>query len=505
MLQAPASSAAEAHRQQDRDRRRLQAKHRGRGDDDRDQPPAKDQKSEPIPDLVNIRVASLARVEILDGDDATVLAGDAIQYVNLPREAKWIAGPVGNLDRLGAMLRVSIRFTAPGVHRFWARLCAAGGNAVYTGQELDRPAFTCDLTEHEYQTGADGTLLIDQVFRLPAAGGNRFWIAARDESGTQQSSHRVQTRRLLFCQELVMLDATAAPNLTGAIATFAAQHITLLPLARAPLPLMPNVNVEAAAEEAALLGAMNTVFAASAGAQKVPFVFVIAYVNNLAVKKQLKFARNVQVGPGQPPVQFDVKRGNVPRYLWNAIDETDWRGAVEFEPADAAIQNVTDQTIVTGVPNDHHYPNQCQRVRLDVSGIGATPATGKLSLVFSIVEKQLGGVSFGIGTPLICLATRAGWINVPPLKQQAIVVHEIGHKIGMVPDGTGMLARLDQQYDGNGHTGSHCHAGVQAGFGPHDLGTCVMFGESLAPNQTFCVACANAVRKADLSTGWTMP
>jgi hypothetical protein len=207
------------------------------------------------------------------------------------------------------------------------------------------------------------------------------------------------------------------------------------------------------------------------------------------------------VGPGQPDLNIPVRTEGIDRFLWIGLDAAGWLARAEFTPDAGATGTITHADRCTAVANDHHYPDQCRRIQVRVSDLAA--ATGTLSLYVSLVKKLLGGVSFGNDTPRICLATRAGWIDTPALKQQAIVLHEIGHKLGMVPDGAGSLERLPLQYD-HTHVGSHCHEGLAAAgaFDQYQFGRCVMFGEALAPNRNFCAACANAVRKANVGVGW---
>jgi type VI secretion system secreted protein VgrG len=467
-------------------------------------PQKRDAKHETETDAdTGVRAARLLVVDILDGGNDVVLTQDGIQYVNLPREERWVHGPVDNIDRLGGRLRINIRFDRAGAHRVWVRLRADAGNAVYSATELMKPGFGCDLSEREYHTAADGTLLIDQDFVLPQAGGNLFWLAARDEAGTQLASHRLTTRRLLYCQELVMREELAAPNLDNAVATLAARHVTLVPLPRVPLECRDNVDVENEEQHAWLLTAMTTAFANSAGAARAPYVFIVAYVVNLALMGKIKVHQEaVSVGPESPEVTVPVRFRDVEHYLWHGIDDAGWLAEVLFQDANGTTSKVTASAPTIAVANDHHYPDQCRKVRVTTAGISASRQTGRLTLAIRIVKKLLGGVSFGNESPLICLATRSGWTGISARKQSAVVLHEIGHKIGMVPDGTGKLDRLPLQYDGHGHVGSHCHHGVRADFSPFEIGRCLMFGEAVEPNQQFCDACADAVRKADLSGGW---
>ena len=84
------------------------------------------------------------------------------------------------------------------------------------------------------------------------------------------------------------------------------------------------------------------------------------------------------------------------------------------------------------------------------------------------------------------------------------MVHELGHKFGMVTDGTGKKPdKPAKYYTGKGHMGPHCHKGlpVKASYSS-DAGACVMFGATNAP-KAFCNHCTPAIRKMDLSTGWS--
>jgi type VI secretion system secreted protein VgrG len=79
----------------------------------------------------------------------------------------------------------------------------------------------------------------------------------------------------------------------------------------------------------------------------------------------------------------------------------------------------------------------------------------------------------------------------------------MGHKVGMVPDGT-TLDATPNQYTGKGHVGSHCHTGlaVLATYSGVDGSTCVMFGATNGLS-AFCADCARAAKKVDLSAGWS--
>ena len=96
------------------------------------------------------------------------------------------------------------------------------------------------------------------------------------------------------------------------------------------------------------------------------------------------------------------------------------------------------------------------------------------------------------------------------------MIHELGHKIGLVPGGTAWRSydrsKLDKAprfYEtSQGHVGNHCHAGIAAKPVPqkytsHDAAAsiCVMYGQT-NDHSAFCPDCAKAARKVDLSSGW---
>jgi hypothetical protein len=99
-----------------------------------------------------------------------------------------------------------------------------------------------------------------------------------------------------------------------------------------------------------------------------------------------------------------------------------------------------------------------------------------------------------------------------PNKALALFIHEIGHKLHLVPDGTGSLP--DKQahhyptfvHNGLGHTGPHCSTGVAAGtdlWAPaaQTAASCTMWG-SLKGITTYCSECQTSLRKMDLSSGF---
>jgi type VI secretion system secreted protein VgrG len=141
--------------------------------------------------------------------------------------------------------------------------------------------------------------------------------------------------------------------------------------------------------------------------------------------------------------------------------------------------------------------------------------TGTLRVSYHKIGYQRGGLSIP-KTNLCAVATRINGKPKDASGQNQILIHELGHQIGMVPShdpqgnvGPRSAAELDRhanQYEGKGHNGSHCCNGLDAMATDYlkvkEGALCVMFGSVRAPT-TFCVDCASAVRRKDLSAGFT--
>ena len=120
-----------------------------------------------------------------------------------------------------------------------------------------------------------------------------------------------------------------------------------------------------------------------------------------------------------------------------------------------------------------------------------------------------GGLSFP-GTNIVAICTKAWWQNKLSNSQHEVIIHEIGHQIKMVTDGSGKLpAKTPNHYIGKGHIENHCKSELSVAkkgatnYGsltPTPPSNCVMYGATNG-HSSFCSDCAKAVKKIDLSNG----
>mgnify|MGYP000896388958 CR=1 FL=1 len=457
------------------------------------EPPEEPQKDDP-------RIVSVQWVE----GGATIAGGT--QWVNLPRDAKWVDGTrVTTIDRCSNKPWIKVAFDRPGAHHFKIKLVPDASNLVYSGTEKGRNAnYTFEESERDYNTNGDGTRVILGDMFITVAGKASWTLKAKDDYGHEVQSGALSTKRLVYYVELPMQGLTSvATSLSTMTSEFANQGLELVSLGRQNMTNMPNVSTT---DSATFQNNARTAYQAAGVSAKEPYVIAIAYTGHLAVMDANQVARraSVTVGPTAAPVTIRfLDASSSPVSLWkNIVPGQDWFVSASYQPDGGGAAVNIPAAKVTAVPDDAAVPDDCTRASVDVTGLPA--GTGTITLTVNWVNRFRAGLSFPGGN-LVCICTRAFWRNETNDSQNQVMVHEIGHHIGMVPDGNG--TNTDQtatQYINSGHRGSHCHNGVPtaANYGGAAGSTCVMFGETNGLS-AFCANCTPGACKNDLTTGWT--
>jgi hypothetical protein len=454
-------------------------------------------------------VAKLVSVEFLDGSDTAELKGTGQQFVNLPKDPKWVDNTnVKNLDRLSRRARVKVTFDQKGAHPFKLKLLPGPGNAAYSaGEKARNDNFKYQDQQKEYVTDGDGTKIIRQDFFVTAAGLDSYTVEGEDQHGNKQTSKPVQTQRLVWYQQLKMKNVKAASSLATFESEFAKHGIRLVSLGDKEMDHMPNIST---GDSETFKTKARTAYTASSAARKEPYVVAIAYTDHLAVKDsgQVVVKSDVEVGPGKPAVEIPITKDGNAKYLWKDIVPGEgWFVSAGYLSNEAGAKEVAiPEAKCTAVPLRASAPSMCNKVKIDVTGLPA--GKGTITLKVNWVNRMRGGLEFPGGN-LICVCTRAWWQDASNDKQNQILIHEMGHKVGMVADGTGTGPdKVATWYnDAKGHVGPHCHNGLPAdqarydGSGDLAKSTCVMYGATNGKT-AFCANCAPTVRKEDLGKGW---
>lgn len=493
--------------------------------------PAKEEKVDP----------KIIAVDFLDGDNNTELPEDRKQWVNLPRDAKWVDGTnVMTIDRLTEKPRVKIRFDKPGSHPFKVKYDPGGSNLIYTGAEKGRnPLFLYEEAQKNYTTDGDGTKIIPTDWFINCCGMNVWNLEAEDDKGNKVVSHKITGWRMIYLQEVLMTGVPAAANLTTLTSEYAkhGMHIEVLP--RVNMTHMPNIGQN---DSGTFQNNTRTAYAGSQGPNWEPYTVCVGYTDHLAVKdeNQVVTMNGVAAGPGSATVRVLIKNaaGN-DKFLWRGIvPGEDWFVSCVYTPdppppppppappyggiggwllglvglnnpppAPAPVipapVNIA-KAQCTPVQINPAIPDASIAVDIDTTGAAAAATNGTITLTVNWINRMRAGLSFGGGN-LICVCTKAWWQTESTADQNQVMIHEMGHKVYMVCKGQGKEPdKPATQYDGKGHVGSHCHNGlpVQANYGGANGSSCVMFGSTNGVS-AFCANCDPAVKKMDISDGWT--
>lgn len=481
-------------------------------------------------------------VEILDGGDKAA-TGTVKQYVNLSRDAKWVDGnQIKNTDRLSEILRVRVRFQKPGTEKFTLKLIPDGANAKYSDTEKGRNAkYRYTDQEQGYVTQKDGTKIVENGISVAAAGGDKYWVEAQDAWGKKVRSTAVETIRRLYLQEVTTkgLARLAADKIQAVQKEFESHKVELIPL-QAVQQTVHDGKVRQSADTDAFKAAVAQGYQGSLGKQKKPYVVVLAYLHSMAFRRYIELVwPNRKVGPGVNDIFLPLSpRRSDSNYLWADRAGTMTFGA-RFTPQGAGSSRAIDfkmgrihPVIASTGPADKY-----DRIRLQVNDLTPKVMSGTIEVRAHIIDKFPAGVSF-YDDNVVAFCQYSNWKKMAQDDHIRVLVHEIGHKIGMVSDG-GDLDKGKFYYDhktGNPRNitstswGPHCSCGLpsfdQLTAGAYDIDAkkeatfdiidvnkhtltkvkgkprCVMFG-MVGSRAAFCKDCGNKIRKKDLGNPQT--
>ncbi len=478
-------------------------------------PVVEDETSAPAP-LVTSPTdedANIVSVEFLDGTDDKILSSGGDQYVNLPYEDKWVDGKIiKNKDRLSREPRIKVKFDKPGSHSFKIKLVPGGSNAVYSSAEKGRNSnFKYQDKEQSYTTDGDGTKIIDDLF-IAVSGNDTYTLSATDAKGkTVKSSAGITTKRFFHYVEIKMKGlSSVAKNLSTFESEFGRNFMTAKALSSVQMKHMENIDRN---DSNTFKSLARTAYNTSTAGAKEPYCVTVGYTDHLAVKnKGALRKKNVDFGSGKPKVLINIRGKGLnvatvkERPLWKDIVKgDDWFISCKYKLDGGGTWKDIPQKKCVAKQKPRYPKGYCNNVEIDVSSLPA--GKGTIRLEVNWVDRMRGGLSFGGGS-LVCICTRAWWQDISTTEQNQTLIHEVGHKVGMVADGSGNLPdKVSTHYKDKGHVGNHCYNGNSGGLSTYnsaDAGrksVCVMFGATNGKTK-FCGNCHPVVRKLDISKGW---
>ncbi len=409
----------------------------------------------------------------------------ATQWVNFPDDDKVIKGKqtirrrfvdkegIPSTERMGRTIYIMVTFrTAQAGQQATLIMKPDPGNADYTDTEkAHRPGIFAPGQPKATVVAKDGTAKFK--VQLSVAGGDSFTFAARSGDQEVPAKDEIRTARLLYYQ-IVRMRSAPVPDreqFRDFERTFwgdLAQKLCIK-LKRHGLDTVIRDWENVGADETAILSAARK---AVHDRSKAPFCVVVLLANKVYWKGKLK---------DSIPVTFD---GNA-----YALELGDWEHLRSAEPG-APLGNKMTFTPAGGrpisIPEDWLRPGK-RKLLIDTSHLPR--GKGELFYNVPVVGEEAGGYAYS-DSNLVVVATQN--LDGSRASTGAIIdrlIHEFGHKIGMVPGGKD--GGLDKQatYDDK-RSRSHCR----------DPG-CIMYFTPNPKNHGagFCSYCLKSVRKLDLS------
>jgi hypothetical protein len=484
-----------------------------------------------------------------------------IQWVNLEKEDAYAAdADIGSKDRCG---KISIKtlFEKDKVPlEYKVKITPSGSdNITYTTSELGPGRnIKFKMTKGTIDLGNEAEVSMSDEIQLPAAGGNKYKLVAKDANGKEVKSEEIEVKRKIYYQFMHMEDATAKVTpytLTQLESHCKKNHVTLTKAGtdkKVPFHKCINSGAGGRFSHVGFAAEVNAQYDLSAAFKKVGCVTVLSNYIGTFKKVPVSIIHTLG-GPTNPrckisatSIELSVLTGL--DFLWYQLDDDDdlakrWfvRGAIKFTPPPApptpaagapvappaVAKTITIQASdlsIGGTKARTYGGHQIIKITpsADLTAILANP-TGTVEFVLEInkVAGFSGGFSWGGGGfALTTCCTKAWFEDKPASKSDVIWNHEIGHRIGMVafgnksaisghaklPDGPSTLYGENRGVNDKGHQGPHCEKNMTYTASTNTwTGNpgCVLFGATASSTADspldYCAECTKIVRKLDLS------
>lgn len=458
----------------------------------------------------------------------------AEQWVNLPKEERFAEDGI-TTERCG---KITLDVTFENDKQlvlYWVKVTAVGDdNATYTPQEEGRNSnFKVTKT---VSVSDKKNVLLEESIQLPAAGGNKYKIEAKDFFGNEvASSTEVETRRRLYYQVISMASVPYPNSLStfeDAFKEEAKKFFIELKEKEDGRNKMRFIKTVHSGNGTKFRDEARKVYGVS---RYEPYAVAVVFSNYIAEKKFYHYRDEVDItlpsrlfswGDKEVTVRLTDTNGD-PVYVWHNLEGGDYddrkgwlAGSVVFRTASGKPITVPKKDVsLTGSKTGAWGGYSELKIKLNAPGLRNvfTEQKGKFDFSVLVVKGFSGGFSYTFMN-LITVATKGWWNPNTKKKMLQILNHEMGHKVGMVADGTGLapdkptkLYGENRGVNDRGHKGPHCGKGCNWNGATEKwsgVPGCVMFGATglfdtatktySASPDTFCGECAKVVRKLDL-------
>ncbi len=447
-----------------------------------------------------------------------------IQWVNLEKHDEYAKDPdIGSKDRCGA-LEVKSAFKKANIPLLYKVKVSPSGsdNVTYSKAELGRNS-NFKMTKGTVDIGAKTEVSLSDKIKLPAAGGNKYKLEAKDDNGKVVESAEVEAKRKLYYQFMHMEDSNGkvTPYSLSQLESHCQKYHIKLSKAGSDkkIPFRKCINTGAGGRFSHV-GFASDVSAKYDLAKPLKRVgCVTALSNYIATFKEVdKHATLVLGAPANPLIKktatdISIQVLTKNDFLWYGLDDDDdtakrWfvDGEIKFTPTPVkpSAKNTSSSTAAPPpppTPQPKLIPLSSSDVEIDGTAkrtygghqkikikinkklkdvLANKTGTIKFSFTINQVKGFSGGFSWGgAGFALTTCCTKAWFEDKRASASNVIWNHELGHRIGMVaygdknhtstntrfhhrpklPDSPPNLYGENRGVNDKGHQGPHCEQG----------------------------------------------
>lgn len=426
------------------------------------------------------------------------------QWVNFPAKdttilskkvvrSKYVDGDVESEHVMGPTVYVKVRYKKDGTQvPVTLTVEASKANAKYSETERNHSSGVYGPTI-ESATGIGHKGVAKFHVKLTPAGGDRYRFKAKSKKGTELvCKDEVETRRKLYYQIIRMKGAAdiSAADLSLVEKEFwnPAKKVYLKLEQYSPGGTILDLENFDDTDKT-VLNRVRDAARAAYDSSKAPFSVAVLIVNKNCIPEWGKFPFFFKPDGGAFHLPIDKQ------LFCYADPAVSWFWSATFTPM---IGKPVALSQASFRPIDPYT--------LEVDTASLPRSTGNLEVIVRVVDIQGMGLSLPSENLVTVASKRLDGSRVPSSTMAGILVHEIGHKIGMVPGPQGDRD-LDEQssyYHGRGHSGGHCRhpsplLDNYLGARPKPPPGCTMFGDIRTNTTKFCALCETSLRKLDLS------
>jgi len=475
---------------------------------------------------------------------------DVEQWINLPREDKYVEDKITALKRLD-FIRFKVKFQKAILSGYKVEIRCVGGSDFedYEATEKQRNInFKLRGMPGVLTNNGETEITCTYDVYLNAAADNQYEIVATHKGKEVTSSFKVKSRKKLFYQVMKMKDCPTT--------SMAGMETEFWNPGRKHYIEMKKKGAESTVKFIPCLDGTNAgeFIKASAKGYKLkthkPYAFGITFVNYSATPESLTITREVTFAApsaGQANHSWEVSLSN---HLWYELDPKDDKKKrffrqirLWFEPDDTAaatqVLTIKKAWVEPSGPKTGAFGGRT-KLKFTVKLYGSrrrffsqTNGKWKIQMELVCVRGFQAGFAYN-DINLIAICTKTWWDAKDLGSAVQVVVHEVGHKVGMVAHGdkpaygstpaliSASAARKStlpnshpnlygdvRGTNDQDHMGPHCTKGAawdrSKPRGQRWSGSpgCTMFGATaIAGNAApvgFCSDCSKLVRKLDLT------